>query len=79
MFLIFGKKKRRSRRYAATYGRRKAFFKGFRDRRRPTSGGNEGSNLLTCIKKLSEAVAKTPLYLTQDTETGERRAKNTVI
>ena len=29
----------------------------------------------TCIKKLSEAVAKTPLYLVQETETGQRRAK----
>lgn len=29
----------------------------------------------TCIKKLSEAVAKTPLYLIQDTDTGEKRAK----
>jgi HK97 family phage portal protein len=29
----------------------------------------------TCIKKLSEAVAKTPLYIVQDTEEGEKRAK----
>lgn len=28
----------------------------------------------TCIKKIAEAVAKTPLYLVQDTETGIRRA-----
>lgn len=28
----------------------------------------------TCIKKISEAVAKTPLYLVQDTDTGIRRA-----
>lgn len=28
----------------------------------------------TCIKKISEAVAKTPLYLVQDTETGIKRA-----
>lgn len=29
----------------------------------------------TCIKKLSEAVARTPLYLVQETEKGQRRAR----
>ena len=50
MFLDF-LEKRSEEVDAAAYGRRKAFFKGFRDRRRPTSGGNEGSNLLYLYKK----------------------------
>lgn len=40
----------------------------------PTAAIKEAT-YFTCIKKLSEAVAKTPLYLTQDTAEGEKRAK----
>lgn len=53
----------------------KVFLKAFGvDTDQPVAAMKEAT-YFTCIKKLSEAVAKTPLYITQDTETGERRAK----
>ena len=53
----------------------KLFLKVFGIEEDQPAAAMKEATYFTCIKKLSEAVAKTPLYLTQDTETGERRAK----
>ncbi len=57
----------------------KLFLKVFGIEEDQPAAAMKEATYFTCIKKLSEAVAKTPLYLTQDTDKGEKKGKRTPV
>ena len=74
MFLDFLEKREEGTENITLTDEEKLFLKVFGiDSEQPAAAMREAT-YFTCIKQLSEAVAKTPLYLVQDTETGIRRA-----
>lgn len=75
MFLDFLEKREETTDSITLTDEEKIFLKVFGiDSEQPAAAMREAT-YFTCIKQLSEAVAKTPLYLVQDTENGIRRAK----
>ena len=74
MFLDFLEKREETTDSITLTDEEKIFLKVFGiDSEQPAAAMREAT-YFTCIKQLSEAVAKTPLYLVQDTENGIRRA-----
>ena len=74
MFLDFLEKREETTDSITLTDEEKIFLKIFGiDSEQPAAAMREAT-YFTCIKQLSEAVAKTPLYLVQDTENGIRRA-----
>lgn len=74
MFLDFLEKREETTDSITLTDEEKLFLKVFGiDSEQPAAAMREAT-YFTCIKQLSEAVAKTPLYLVQDTENGIRRA-----
>lgn len=72
MFLDFLEKREETTDSITLTDEEKIFLKVFGiDSEQPAAAMREAT-YFTCIKQLSEAVAKTPLYLVQDTENGIR-------
>ena len=78
MFLDFLEKREETTDSITLTDEEKIFLKVFGiDSEQPAAAMREAT-YFTCIKQLSEAVAKTPLYLVQDTENGIRSPQNHV-